>query len=69
MLFDNVVSLCKEKNISIARLEKESGLGNATIRGWEHGMPTIGTVKKVADYFGVTVDDLLSDSVHEGEET
>lgn len=65
MLFDNVVSLCKEKNISIARLEKESGLGNATIRGWEHGMPTIGTVKKVADYFGVTVDALLSDQTDE----
>ena len=60
MLYDNVVSLCKERNISIARLEKESGLGNATVRGWQHGTPTINTVKKVADYFGVTVDELLS---------
>lgn len=66
MLFDNVLALCKERNISIARLEKESGLGNATVRGWEHGTPTIGTVKKVADYFGVTVDELLSEPANEG---
>ena len=66
MLFDNVVSLCNERNISIARLEKECGLGNATVRGWEHGMPTIGTVKKVADYFGITVDALLSDLPNNG---
>ena len=66
MLFDNVVSLCKERNITIARLEKESGLGNATIRGWERGVPTIGTVKKVADYFGVTVDALLAPNLPQG---
>lgn len=66
MLFDNVVFLCNERNISIARLEKECGLGNATVRGWEHGTPTIGTVKKVADYFGITVDALLSDPPNDG---
>ena len=61
MLFDNVLSLCKERNISIARLERESGLANATVRGWEHSTPKVGNVKKVADYFGVTVDALLSE--------
>lgn len=62
MLFDNVLALCKEKGITIARLEREAGLGNATVRGWENSTPNIVTIKKVADYFGVGIDDLLSQS-------
>ena len=59
LIFENIRALCWEKRISIARLEKECGLGNATIRGWEHSSPTIENLKRVADYFGVTVDSLL----------
>lgn len=59
MLYANIVDLCKEKGISIARLEKECGLGNATVKGWETGNPRIDTLKAVADYFGVSIDYLL----------
>lgn len=59
MILGNVERLCKEHGISIARLEKETGIGNATVRGWEKSMPRVDTLKKVADYFGVTVDELL----------
>lgn len=59
MIFDNVLALCKKNGISIARLERETGLGNATIRGWETSSPTIEKLKLVADYFSVSVDDLL----------
>lgn len=62
MIFTNVLHLCKEKGISIAKLERETGLGNATIRGWATSSPTIDKLKAVADYFGVTVDDLLADN-------
>ena len=63
MIYDKVISLCEERNISVARLERESGLGNATIRGWKGSRsgPTVETAKKVADYFGVTVDELLKE--------
>lgn len=59
MIFDNVKAMCKENGISIARLEKECGLANATVRGWEHSSPKVETVKRVADYFGCTIDELL----------
>lgn len=65
MLFDNVVALCKQRNITIARLESETGLGNATVRGWVKSVPNLGTLKKVADYFNVSIDDLLSDKKSE----
>lgn len=58
MIYENVMALCREKNIRVARLEKEAGLGNGTVRGWENSVPSITTLQKVADYFGVSLDDL-----------
>lgn len=60
MIYTNIIKLCQSRKISIARLEKETGLGNATIRGWNTSSPTVEKLKAVADYFGVTIDDLLS---------
>lgn len=61
LIFTNVSKLCKQRGISIAKLERETGLGNATIRGWETSSPTVEKLKAVADYFNVTVDELLSE--------
>lgn len=66
MLYENIIRLCKERNISIARLEKECGFGNATIRGWSVSSPSIANVQKVAEHFGITVGDLIGE-VKEGE--
>lgn len=59
MIFDTISLLCKEKNVSIARLEKECGLGNATIRGWKDSSPNLANLKKVADYFGKPIEYFL----------
>ena len=61
MIYENVITLCRERNIRVARLEKEAGLGNGTIRGWEVSKPSVATLQKVADYFGVTLDYLAQD--------
>ena len=45
---------------AIAKLEKETGISNGTISRWDTSSPTIENVQKVAEYFGVTVDELLS---------
>lgn len=60
MIFTNISNLCEEKGISIARLERECGLGNATVRGWKNSMPTADKLKRVADYLGVSVDSLMA---------
>ena len=60
MIFDNITRLCKEQGISIAKLERELGLGNATIRNWNTSSPTVVKAKLVADYFGITLDELLA---------
>lgn len=58
-MLSNITRLCKEKGISIAKLERELGFGNATIRGWGKSSPSVDNLKKVADFFGVTVDSLI----------
>lgn len=60
MIYKNIIALCRQKNISIAKLEKELGMGNGTIGKWERSSPTIESIKKVADHFGVSVDTLIS---------
>lgn len=62
MIYTNVSNLCQSRGISIAKLEREMGFGNSTIRGWANSSPTVEKLKAVADYFGVTVDDLLSEN-------
>ena len=59
MILENITRLCKKNGISIARLERETKISNGTISRWGTSSPTIHNAKAVADYFGVTVDDLL----------
>ena len=61
MKLDKVRELCEKKNISFAELERKLGIGNGTIRRWESKNPRIDTLKAVADYFEVTVDELVKE--------
>ena len=61
MIYENIIKLCQERKISIARLERECGFGNATIRGWAVSSPTLVKAQKVAEFFGVTVDELIKE--------
>lgn len=60
MLLGNISKHCKTVGVSISSLEKACGLGNGTIGRWDTSSPTVENLKKVADYFGVTIDELLS---------
>ena len=52
MIYENVLKL----------FEKETGLGNATIRGWATSSPTIDKIRKVADFFNVSIDELVKET-------
>ena len=55
------MSLAKERGISISKLEKECDIGHATIAKWDKSAPTLTSLKKIADYFGITVCELLDE--------
>ena len=61
MLVKNIRRLCQENDISIKKLEATLGIGNGIIARWETSAPSVTRVKAVADFFGVTVDELLAD--------
>ena len=57
--------MCEVQNISIFSLEKKLGFGNGTISRWDTSSPTVANLKKVADYFGVTMEELLEEKESE----
>lgn len=61
MIYENVKCLCEKNNISIQALERELGIGNGAIGKWQgrSASPRVSTVQKIAERFGVTVDELL----------
>lgn len=68
MLLKNITRLCNQKGISIAKLERETGISNGTIGRWSASSPSVDNVRKVAGFFGVTIDELFeevkSESIH-----
>lgn len=56
---ERIQALCKDRNITVAALERECGLGNATVKKWSISIPSGDRLSKVADYFDVSVDYLL----------
>ncbi|MBQ6206251.1 MAG: helix-turn-helix transcriptional regulator [Oscillospiraceae bacterium] len=57
--YSNIRRICDERHITIAELERKAGLGNGVVRKWDNASPTLRTAIAVADYLGVTLDDLV----------
>lgn len=56
MIFEKIKQQCKEHEISVAQLEKKLELGKGTISKWEKVSPSVCNLKKVSDYFAVSLD-------------
>lgn len=65
MILTNIRILCSKKPVSIAKLEKMTGISNGTISKWDVSSPTVENLQKVANFFGCTVDDLLKENAPE----
>lgn len=66
MFFENYLMYCQKVGKSKTAVAKQVGVTSKSVTGWQNGaIPRNGTLKKLADYFGVTVDDLLADNKKE----
>lgn len=61
MIVKNIKCKCAEKGISLAELERLLGIGNGVIAKWSGSFPRVDNLKKVADFFCCTVDDLMKE--------
>lgn len=65
-IFEN---LLKKNGVTAYKVAKESGVTQTALSNWKTGKstPTTKTLQKIADYFGVTIDYLMTGKEEEWE--
>lgn len=71
MFYDLYDKLCKEKGVSRNKAAVEIGLSNSTVTKWKktQATPNGETLAKIARYFNVSVDYLMSEEAIKKERT
>lgn len=59
-LLERVKMLCEKRGVSINRFEKEAGLTRGSVAKWDNHAPSGQKLEKAAQYFGVSVNYLLT---------
>lgn len=60
MFWNNFLAECAKKGKSPAVVAEELGFSNSATTCWKNGsLPRMSSRKKLADYFGITVDELM----------
>lgn len=69
MGYDIFENLCQKAGVRPYHVSQETGVSTATISSWKTGRytPKADKLQKIADYFGVTVDYLLTGEQPEQE--
>ncbi|WP_215655847.1 helix-turn-helix transcriptional regulator [Pseudoflavonifractor sp. MCC625] len=64
MFYERFALLCEQNDVKETAVARELGMGASAPGRWKKGStPDLVNAKKIADYFGVTVDSLIGDSV------
>ena len=69
MINEKIAELRKRKNITQEELVRALGVTNQAVSKWESSQccPDISLIPEIADYFGVTTDELFGHDVKEDE--
>lgn len=60
MFKQNFIKICTERGVAPTSVLKQIGLSNATFSCWsDESIPRQTTLVKIADYFGITPEELL----------
>lgn len=66
-MYKNIRRLCDEAGISIYRLEKEIGFSTGSIDKWKTTIPSVDKVRRVANYFDISIEELLDGEKEKNE--
>jgi transcriptional regulator with XRE-family HTH domain len=70
VFYKKLIALCIEKNTNPTALCKTLGLAESAVTRWKRGsIPRDVTLKKIADYFDVSVDTFTTDDISIGSST
>lgn len=59
VLIENIRMLCKQRKVSISKLESDLFLSPGLISRWNKSIPALDKIMTIAEYFGVSIDDLV----------
>ena len=68
-VFERIEELRKSTGISQGKLEKELGFSNGSISKWKNSTPKSDRLQKIADYFGVSVEYLITGKENESNDS
>ena len=60
-MLEKIKEICARRGMTIHELEVKAGLGNGTVGSWDVSIPTIRTLKAVAEVLGVSVGELVEE--------
>ena len=70
MFWERFLLLCNERNMRPNRVAAEIGISSASITKWKRGtIPNSDCLRKIADYFCVSIDHLLGETDNEAYES
>lgn len=63
MFYDNFLKLCNQKDVAPTKVAVETGGYKSDATRWKNGsIPTDARKLVIAEYFGVTIEELMADS-------
>jgi transcriptional regulator with XRE-family HTH domain len=66
MFYKKLKNLCFEQGISVSKMAVDLKISTTTVTGWKRGAkPQSAQVKKIADYFKVSTDELTRETPDE----
>lgn len=57
---ERIKNLCKDRGISLNKLEENLGFGKGYLSKLNSSTPNVTKIKQIADYFGVSVDWIMT---------
>lgn len=67
-IYERIESLRKSKGLSQGKLEKQLGFSNGSISKWKNSTPKVERLQKLADFFDVSVEYLMTGKEDEQKE-
>lgn len=61
-MIESIRKFCKVNNVSPAKLEEKLGFSQGLISRWKDKTPSLDKIVDIADYFNVTIDELIGRS-------
>lgn len=66
MFYDNYIRLCNSVNKTPSAVAVEMGISKTSVNRWKNGsFPTDATMSRIANYFGVTIEELSKGKLNE----